>query len=297
MKVAGVLVAGVTVAAVCLQGRQWLQRRRWAQGRRRRALMVSGLEQCTPGQLWTGWGVFGRARTRGAHKGQWVGDGGHGLTEPEPKPKERWSGGSGGYVQSDGRRQWWGWRWWAGNGGMAGLEQCTPGQYGPVEGCVDEPGPETRGAHQGQWVGDGGHGLTEPEPEPERAMVRQQRRMSRAMGGCCCCGSSCCRGGGVAAAMVAWQGSCRSTPGHYGPGEGCARVGRRWLQGGGGCRGGDGCQSAMVVEWSRSRSNPGLSWPVERCGQSGRRLGKGCVGEVEGKGMGGRGGEGRRGCV
>ncbi len=39
--------------------------------------------------------------------------------------------------------------------------------YGPVEGCVDEPGPETRGVHQGQWVGIGGHGLTEPEPKPK----------------------------------------------------------------------------------------------------------------------------------
>jgi hypothetical protein len=47
----------------------------------------------------------------------------------------------------------------------------TPGQFGPGEGCLDEPGPETRGAHQGQRVGDGGHGLTEPEPEPKRAMV------------------------------------------------------------------------------------------------------------------------------
>ncbi len=63
------------------------------------------------------------------------------------------------------------------------------------------------------------------------------------------------------------------------------------MQGGGGCRGGDGCQSAMVLEWSRSRSHHGLSLPVERCGQSGRRLGRGWVGEVEGKGMGeGRGG-------
>ena len=42
---------------------------------------------------------------------------------------------------------------------------------------MDEPGPETRGARQGQRVGDGGHGLTEPEPEPKRALVHWQRRL------------------------------------------------------------------------------------------------------------------------
>jgi hypothetical protein len=40
---------------------------------------------------------------------------------------------------------------------------------------VDEPGPETRGARQGQRVSDGGHGLTEPELEPKRAIVWRQR--------------------------------------------------------------------------------------------------------------------------
>ncbi len=55
-------------------------------------------------------------------------------------------------------------------------EQMPPWpRHGPVEGCVDEPGLETRGAHQGQCVGDGGHGLTEPGPEPKRAVVRRQQ--------------------------------------------------------------------------------------------------------------------------
>jgi hypothetical protein len=38
----------------------------------------------------------------------------------------------------------------------AGTPQIPCGQG---EGCVDKPGPETRGAHQGQCVGDGDHGL------------------------------------------------------------------------------------------------------------------------------------------
>jgi hypothetical protein len=46
--------------------------------------------------------------------------------------------------------------------------------YGPREGSVYsyKPGPETKGAHQGHRVGDGGHGLPESEPELNRAMVR-----------------------------------------------------------------------------------------------------------------------------
>jgi hypothetical protein len=55
-------------------------------------------------------------------------------------------------------------------GVMAAEEKVGAGapqvSYGLGEVCVDEPGPETRGAHQGQRAGDGGHGLTEPEPEP-----------------------------------------------------------------------------------------------------------------------------------
>ncbi len=53
----------------------------------------------------------------------------------------------------------------------------------------------------------------------------------------------------MAAAMVAWQSSCRSTLGQYGPGEGCARVhdGAAMVAGRWGCKGGDGCQSAMIV--------------------------------------------------
>jgi hypothetical protein len=50
---------------------------------------------------------------------------------------------------------------------------------------VDEPGMETRGAHQGQRVSDGCHGLTEPEPESKKAMVAAAAvAMSRGMGGC-----------------------------------------------------------------------------------------------------------------
>ncbi len=62
--------------------------------------------------------------------------------------------------------------WWC-----QGWSSAPQVSYGPGEGCLDEPGPETRGAHQGQRVGDGGHGLTELEPEPKRAMVRRQRRL------------------------------------------------------------------------------------------------------------------------
>jgi hypothetical protein len=47
--------------------------------------------------------------------------------------------------------------------------------YGPGEGCVDEPVAKSKGARQGQRVGDGGHGLTEPEPEPKKVMVWRQR--------------------------------------------------------------------------------------------------------------------------
>jgi hypothetical protein len=45
-----------------------------------------------------------------------------------------------------------------------GWSRSTLGQLWTGKGCVDEPGPETRGAHQGQRVGDCRHGLTEPEP-------------------------------------------------------------------------------------------------------------------------------------
>ncbi len=59
------------------------------------------------------------------------------------------------------------------------LEQMHTRSAMEGEGCVDEPGPETRGAHQGQWVSDGGHGLTEPGPETKRAAVcRQQWRVA-----------------------------------------------------------------------------------------------------------------------
>ncbi len=80
--------------------------------------------------------------------------------------------GSSGCRGGGGRRGGGVGHWW-----FQGWSSAPQVSYGPGEGCLDEPGPETRGAHQGQWVGDGGHGLTEPEPEPKRAMVRRQRRL------------------------------------------------------------------------------------------------------------------------
>jgi hypothetical protein len=52
--------------------------------------------------------------------------------------------------------------------------RSIPGQLWAGEGCVDEPGLEIRGAHQGQRVGDASHGLTQPELETKRGMVRWQ---------------------------------------------------------------------------------------------------------------------------
>jgi hypothetical protein len=67
--------------------------RRWAQGWWRRAFAGVRVEAGAPqGPLWTGWGVCGQART-GYQRSpprpvtQWVGDGSHGLTEPDPEPK------------------------------------------------------------------------------------------------------------------------------------------------------------------------------------------------------------------
>jgi hypothetical protein len=66
------------------------------------------------------------------------------------------------------------WRCWVIDGIRVGAGEPQV-SYGLGEGCVDEPGPETSGAHHGQRIVDGGHGLTEPEPEPKRAMAQWQR--------------------------------------------------------------------------------------------------------------------------
>jgi hypothetical protein len=104
---------------------------------------------------------------------------------------------------------------WVGSGGESFDEKSREGarvgagapqvSFGPGEGCVDEPGPETRGARQCQWVGNGGHGLTEPEPEPKRAMIRRQRRLYPERWAAVM----------MEAAMVAWQGRSRHTPGQF----------------------------------------------------------------------------------
>ncbi len=87
--------------------------------------------------------------------------------------------------------------------GMGRLEQVHPRSVmDQVRGVWTIQDRTTRGAHQGQWVGDGGHGLTEPEPEPKRAIIRQQ--------GICGCKAAAVAqrrrlhsGGGCTAAAVA----------------------------------------------------------------------------------------------
>ncbi len=68
------------------------------------------------------------------------------MTEPEPEPKRE-------MVQRQRRlcpERWAAAVVWAAMVAWQGRSRRTPGQYGPGEGFVDEPGTETRGAHQGQ---------------------------------------------------------------------------------------------------------------------------------------------------
>jgi len=52
--------------------------------------------------------------------------------------------------------------------------RSIPGQLWAGLGVCGQPELEIREAHKGQRVGDASHGLTEPELEPKRAMVRRQ---------------------------------------------------------------------------------------------------------------------------
>jgi hypothetical protein len=122
---------------------------------------------------------------------------------------------------------------------------------------VDEPGPGIRGAHQGQRVVDGSHGLTEPELEPKRAMFRRQRWLCPERWAAVV----------VGAAMVGWQGRGRAS----------VVVGRWRLQGG------DGCRDEQL--------NPRPVLTSRGMGKCGKGSGEGWVEEVEGDVH--RGGEGK----
>jgi hypothetical protein len=87
---------------------------------------------------------------------------------------------------------------------VSGLELEHPRSVlDQVRGVWTSPGPETRGAHHDQRVGDGGHGLTEPESEPKKAMVRRQWWLCPEQWVAVL----------VGAAIVAWQDRSRRTPG------------------------------------------------------------------------------------
>jgi hypothetical protein len=80
------------------------------------------------------------------------------LTEPDSEPN---------------RAMVWQQRWICPLSSVMGWSRCTLG-YGQSEGCVDEPGPETREAHykaseSATAVMDW---LPEPEPQSKRAMVQ-----------------------------------------------------------------------------------------------------------------------------
>ncbi len=83
--------------------------------------------------------------------------------------------------------------------------------------------------------------MTEPEPEPKRAMVHWQRRLCPGRWAAVVAAAAVVAG--VAAVMVAWQGSCRST-----------LVNMDQVRGVGGW-GGDGCRAVAVAVAGMSRGS------------------------------------------
>ncbi len=129
-----------------------MRRRRWEQGWRSMAIAgVRDDEGCVDDS---------GPETREAPQGQWVGDGGHELTEPESEPK---------------RAVAWRRRWRCPE--LRGLEQVYPrSSMDRMRGVwwTSHSRDQRSTPHRGQWASDGGHGLIEPEPEPRRAVVHQR---------------------------------------------------------------------------------------------------------------------------
>jgi hypothetical protein len=119
------------------------------------------------------------------------------------------------------------WRCWVIDGIRVGAGEPQV-SYGLSEGCVDEPGPEASRAHQGQRISDGGHGLTEPELEPKRAMAQWQRWLCPERWGSVVAGQWWLQGGG------GWKSV--TVAGRW------RLQGRWWLQGRWPVQGGDRCR-------------------------------------------------------